>query len=184
MHKTNRLVSLGLVAAAFAVALSSKLGCAAPITYSINQTGWNLGGVVSGEFEGEDLNQNGHLELAAGEITRYEINFSGGLSIPAFTHTLNDLLYFDYTLGSGGFRPSFPLYSLGSGYSYDADDYIIASPEFWSTPGSPSYTWTASNAKVSNDAMVSRIPAPETLALVVPGLLFLAYARSGAGNKQ
>jgi hypothetical protein len=180
MHKTNRLVSLRHVTAVLAVALSSKLACAAPITYSINQTGWNFGGVVAGEFEGEDFNQNGHLELDAGEITRYEINFSGGLTIPAFTHTLNDLLYFDYTLGSGGFRPSFPLYSLGSGYSYDADDYLIASPEFWSTPGSLSYTWTANNATVSNDAMASHIPSPATLALVVPGLLFLAFAHSGA----
>lgn len=176
---TNRLVSLRHIAAAVAVALSSKFACAAPITYGIEQTGWNLGGVVTGEFEGEDLNQNGHLELAAGELTRYEITFSGGSSVPAFKHTLSDLLFFDYTLGSGGFRPSFPLYSFGSGYSYDADDYIIASADFWSTPGSSRYTWTARNATVSNDAMVSQIPAPTTLALVVPGILLLAFARSG-----
>lgn len=176
---------LGRLAAVAGMALYAGFTSATPITYSIHQPGWALGGEVNGMFEGEDLNHDGHIELAAGEVSRYEISFVGGWFIPAFTHTLNDLLYFDYTLGSGGFRPSFPLYSLGAGYFYDADDHAIGSLT-GGMFGLTGYNWTVS------DATVLPVPAPATLPLVLPGLLFLAFGslkrsarmrfRQGASN--
>lgn len=182
----TRMISsrLGRVVAVISLALSGGFACAMPMTYSIyqpgfgafgvgpNGPGWGLGGgFVTGLFEGEDLNHDGFIELAAGELTRYEISFSGDEFIPAFSHSLDDLLYFNYTVGSSGFRPSFPLYSFGSGYSYDADDYIIGVQNY------SRLTTTVSNATVS------RIPAPATLFLVLPGLLFMALHARRGNNK-
>lgn len=169
----------GRLAAMVGLALSAGFACATPMTYSIYQPGWSVspyvwgiqsppwyvGGVVSGLFEGEDLNQNGHIELAEGEVSRYEISYSGNSFIPVFTHSLNDLLYLDYTLGSGGFGPSF-LYSFGSGYIYDADDRILGLPDL------SVVSTTASHA------IVSPIPTPATLCLLLPGLLFIAFRKN------
>ncbi|AOY57286.1 hypothetical protein [Desulfococcus multivorans] len=99
---------------------------AIPTTYSISQSGWSSGGTVTGFFSGEDLDHDGYINLANGEVDSYQIEFSGNTLVAAFTHTLADLQYFNYTVGSSGFGPSFPLYSFGSGYSYDADDGLIS----------------------------------------------------------
>jgi len=165
---------LGRFAVMAGLALSAGSASATPMTYSIYQPGWSFspyvwgigstpwyaGGIVSGLFEGEDLNHDGHIEFAAGEVTRYEISYSGNSFIPAFTHTLNDLLYLDYTLGSGGFRPSI-LYSFGSGYIYDADDHILGLPDL------------SVVSTTASDATVSPVPAPATPFLVLSGLLLM-----------
>ena len=172
---------LGRFAAIVGMAMYVGFAYSTPMTYSIDQPGWSFspyvfgigstpwyaGGVVSGFFAGEDLNQDGHIVFADGEVTGYEISYSGNSFIPAFTHSLSDLLYFDYTVGSGGFRPSFPLYSFGSGYFYDADDHILGLPDL------------SVVSTTASDATVSVIPAPATIALVLPGLLFLALRPRG-----
>lgn len=166
---------LGRFATMVGMVLYVGFSNATPMTYSIYQPGWSFspyvfgigstpwyaGGVVTGLFAGEDMNHDGHIVFADGEITGYEISYSGNSFIPAFTHSLDDLVNLDYTLGSGGFRPSF-LYSFGSGYIYDADDHVLGLPDL------SIFSTTAS------DATVSAIPAPATLFLVLPGLLFLA----------
>jgi hypothetical protein len=124
--------------------------------------GWSGGGAVTGYFSGEDLNHDGYINLANGEVDAYQITFSGNSIVPDFTHTLGDLQFFRYTVGSTGFRPSFPLYSFGSGYFYDADDHVIGLPDL-------------SVATVTReDALVTSIPEPSTAAIIAVGLFVLA----------
>lgn len=169
-------VCRGLLVAMAWMAFSPGFAGAAPMTYSINQPGWSFspyvwgigstpwypGGVVSGFFEGEDLNHDGHISFAAGEVTGYQISYSGNSFIPAFTHSLADLQYLDYPLGSAGFQPGI-LYSSGSGFIYDADDRVLGLPDLSVVSTTASF------------AAVSPVPAPATLSLVLPGLLFMAF---------
>ena len=55
----------------------------------------------------------------------YRVKFVGSIFTPDFTHTLSDLSFFRYTIGSAGFPPSFPMFSSGNGLAYDADDRVI-----------------------------------------------------------
>lgn len=93
--------------------------------YRIEQCGWQGGGTVIGEFVGEDRNRDGFIDLNQGEVLSYSVTFSGNNLVPKFTHSLNDLKYFRYTIGSSGFRPSYPLSSDNGVTLYDADDYSI-----------------------------------------------------------
>lgn len=157
---------LKLVGAIAAVLMAGNAAVGAPQTYSIKQSGWSSGGEVVGYFSGEDFNNNGFLELFNDEISAYNVSFTGNAYVPAFTHNLTDLKFFTYTIGSTGFRPSFPLFSCGSGYFYDADDYLIG----LCTNGVQDLqvnkmTWTAQNARVT-----AEVPEPSTVSVMALGL--------------
>ena len=122
------LVLLGL-----ALVFTTMLSVASGKEYKFTQDGWHLafspftpsGGKIIGSFSGDDLNNNGIIELANNEVTSYLVEFTGSIFTQDFTHTLDDLFFFEYTIGSTGFPPSFPLYSAGGGFGYDADDRAI-----------------------------------------------------------
>lgn len=153
-------------------ALSGALGTAAadPVTYLLTQGSWTQGGEVTGSFTGEDLNGDGFIDLSFGEVFDYQITFSGNSVIPAFTHTFSELLFFRYTVGSTGFRPSFPLYSLGSGYFYDADDYLVGLPDLSRA------SLSSEDARVTP---IAEVGEPGSIGLLVFALLALAVVRSG-----
>ena len=156
-HTTRLVVFASFVLAATQVH-------AIPTTYSISQSGWSSGGTVTGFFSGEDLDHDGYINLANGEVDSYQIEFSGNPLVAAFTHTLADLQFFNYTVGSPGFGPSVPLYSFGSGYFYDADDHLIGLPDL-------SVTTFA-----TNDALVKPVPESMTIHLIAVGLVGLWLA--------
>lgn len=157
-NSTNRLI----VFASFLLATTQVH--ANPITYSISQSGWSNGGTVTGFFSGEDRDHDGNINLASGEVDSYQMEFSGNTLVSAFTHTLTDLLFFNYTVGSTGFKPSFPLYSFGSGYFYDADDHLIGLPDL------------SVATFAADDAQVRFVPEPTTIPLVAIGLAGLWLA--------
>jgi len=169
----NTLLNGWALTGAIVVALTAaNSAAAAPQTYSLKQAGWSSGGEVNGYFSGEDLDKNGFLELFNGEISAYSVSFTGNDYVPAFTHNLSDLKFFSYTIGSPGFRPSFPLFSCGSGYFYDADDYMIG----LCTNGvqdlqANTWTWTGQNALVA-----AELPEPSTLSVMAFGLMAASVA--------
>lgn len=169
----NRFIKeLSLIGAVVGALLAANSAVAGPQTYSLKQSGWSSGGEISGYFVGEDLNQNGFLELFNGEISAYNVSFTGNAYVPAFTHNLTDLQFFSYTIGSTGFRPSVPLFSCGSGYFYDADDYLIGV----CTNGvqdlqDSRMTWTGQNALVA-----AEVPEPSTASVMAFGLMAASMA--------
>ena len=143
------------------------------IVYKITQDGWfelgfpNIpsGGKIIGSFSGEDLNNDGVIDLADNEVTYYLVKFVGSIFTPDFTHTLSDLSFFRYTIGSEGFPPSFPLFSTGDGLTYDADDKVIFGPVGC---GSQPCVYVEATEQ---PAFVTRVPEPSSLALISCGLV-------------
>ena len=159
-------------------------GHAGVMAYKISQDGWSVpgfpnipsGGRIFGSFSGEDLNHDGFIELEDGEVNSYLVKFVDSLFTPDFTHTLDNLSFFRYDLGSVGFPPSFPLFSSGNGLGYDADDRVIFGPVGCSAPDCVYVEST------SQPAFVTRISEPTILSLMAFGVLFFLGA-SFAGRR-
>lgn len=133
--------------------------------FTFSQSGWlgeGLGGTVQGSFSGSDANSDGTLQLS--ELTSYEANFSGAQSGISFNHNLLNLDFFEFTLGSSGFPPSFPLFSNDGSFGYDADDQTIFDQPF----GQGIIFSTREPARVVSEP--SAVPEPSALF----GLLTLA----------
>lgn len=122
-----KLAKLSLIAA---LLLTCQSHAWAVEYFMIKQGGWVGNGQVEGIFSGKDTNNDGFINLADGEVFSYVIKFSGNSFIKDFTHDLTDLRFFRYTIGSTGFRPSFPLFSENGINFYDADDHIIFETNF------------------------------------------------------
>jgi PEP-CTERM motif len=159
---------------AVAIALLSAVSASATI-FTISQFGWTGGGVITGSFSGQDIDNDGYIDLVSDEVSSYQVTFSGNALIASFTHDLSDLKSFRYTVGSSGFRPSFPLYSTDGTYFYDADDYTIARND-------RSVLITATEGGVAHDALVVVVPEPATSMLfgaALCGILLVRYRRVG-----
>jgi len=175
MRKPNLLQKLAIVGVAGAISaisleITNSSVQAAVVNFNISQSGWDGGGEVMGMFSGEDINEDGFINIVDNEVFSYMIEFKGNAIIPDFTHNLNDLLFFRYTLGSGGFRPSFPLFSDSGSFFYDADDGAIGD----SPPITGRFVSTALAAAVN----VKIVPEPSTV------LGLLAFGCLGLGLKR
>ena len=148
----NKLITIKKTILVLCLLLFTNSSFATIIDYQISQEGWKGGGVVKGVFSGEDIDNNGFLSI--NELSSYDVNLSGNIFIDDFVHSLTDLQYFNYTINTAGFRPSYPLFSNNGTYFYDADDHVI---------GKSDYSLFTSTQQ---DAMVSKVPAPSTLALM------------------
>ena len=78
------------------LALSAGAG-AVPITLGFSQAGFDIGGRISGQFRGEDLDANGQLDYFAGEISAFNIAYTDAGGALQFSLGLADLsgLVFD-----------------------------------------------------------------------------------------
>lgn len=61
-------------------------------TYSFNQAGYSSGGEVSGYFSGTDINGDGYINGANGEISDFQLSFSGNAAVNAFNIDYSDFL--------------------------------------------------------------------------------------------
>lgn len=171
-------------------------------TFNFHQAGYSSGGEVSGYFSGTDLNGDGYLNGAHGEISDFQLSFAGNASIGAFSVDYADFLQtvsigwgLIYRLGSATIGTEFNGLADGmllvfnfdaSGTPQDsisavqlADNFLGANTSGIQSLTPPSVFGTASDAYGNIDMAF----APMTLALQSvpePGSLALA-ALGGAG---
>lgn len=81
-------------------ALVAGASPAAATDYVFTQTGYSGGGVVSGHFQGVDLDNNGQIVSWQGEVLEFSLTFSGDAVVPDFTHDLSNLFGLVYVVGS------------------------------------------------------------------------------------
>ena len=86
------------------------------IGYNFIHEGFDEGATATGMFFGEDLNMDGQLSSANGEVTDFMMSFSGNSLVGAFTADFNDLFGLVYDLGFGP--------ELGDGLTIDAEEGI------------------------------------------------------------
>lgn len=91
MNRTIRVLALA------GLCLASGLLQAAPITRNFSATGFDGGGTLSGSFTGEDTGgTSGVIEASLdplfNELTAFEVSYSGGTLVSAFTLNLTDFL--------------------------------------------------------------------------------------------
>jgi hypothetical protein len=115
------LLSLGL--ASTAIAQSQ--------TFEFFQTGFSEGAMVTGSFTGEDLDSNGQLSAFTGEITDFQMAFSGNSVVAGFTLDFADLQGLVYDLDGGPIGDGLTLDvegigAGGQGFSYAAGPGPVA----------------------------------------------------------
>lgn len=91
-----KVLSLKVLLVSAILALSAGAG-AVPITLGFSQAGFDIGGRISGQFSGEDLDANGQLDYFAGEISAFSIAYTDAGGALQFSLGLADLsgLVFD-----------------------------------------------------------------------------------------
>ncbi len=176
--------STRLLASLAATLLVAAATPASAQSYVFSQSGFDGGGSLSGTFTGTDLDNNGWLDSAFGEITAFSVSFSGDANVGAFTHGFDDLVGLVYRLNGdmfiGNDGPDGAGEQIGS---WGSDDILYQS----GTGLVNSVTDLSTNA-VSTTAQwvsVSAVPEPESYALMLFGLSLVALrAKRRAGVRQ
>lgn len=95
----NRALTILMVAGLFLSASAAQA-----LQYTFTQDGWEGGALVTGSFEGVDLNNDGfiagNLYSNMNEITAFSMSYSGSASVEAFSQTLTDLDYFSWKIST------------------------------------------------------------------------------------
>lgn len=81
--------------------------------YAFSQDGFAGGGIVTGLFEGADLNNDGFIQGTTfieglAEISAFSVSWSGNGFMPAFSQTLSDLTHFSYNTSKSVLGDVFP----------------------------------------------------------------------------
>ncbi|WP_013322076.1 PEP-CTERM sorting domain-containing protein [Gloeothece verrucosa] len=66
------------------------------LTFNFTQQGWTQGGILSGSFSGEDLNNDNLIEKT--EVTDFSFAWSGNSSVPSFKHDFSNLFNWEFSL--------------------------------------------------------------------------------------
>lgn len=164
-------------------------------TYTFHQEAYSGGGAVNGSFSGTDLNGDGYINGAYGEIDNFQLSFAGNAAVAAFSIDYTDFLHtlaigwgLIYRVGSTTIGTE--LNGLSDGmlmvFNFDANgnprDAVaalpIANPVFAAAPGmlgiaSADIFGTASDGSGNIDMAftpmslsLQNVPEPGSLALV------------------
>lgn len=96
------MTPIRLLPLAAGLCMTLALPAAQAERYALQQGGFTTGGSFSGYFEGSDLDGDGILSLADGEITAFELHWQDDAYIAPFTLGLDDLYGFVWKLGRPG----------------------------------------------------------------------------------
>ena len=153
-------------------------------TYNFSQDGFTGGGLIAGTFDAIDLDMNGQISFFDGEVTKFDLSFSGNSIVGTFTFTFNDLygLVYDLNseyLGDGITGDNEGILSYSDSYEYASG--LGALPEL----GGGGRVTDITEKKESNTEeliAVSSVPIPATFWILGSGLLGLAGFRRKVKN--
>lgn len=156
---------------------------AVPITYNFSQSGFVGGGTITGSFTGDDVNADGELVflpvLSQFEVSAFMATWSGNATVPATSWSFSNLIGLVYELGTGDIGDDGPLFLEGIGaLNLGGFRWIsgIGPGGFGAAPGGGIQGPSGVIITSSNLVNVG-IPVPTTLALFIPGLAGLGFAR-------
>ena len=151
------------------------------VKYNFSQSGYDEGAIVTGMFEGEDVDGDGYLvsdisELSLSEVTAFNMKFSGNSMVPAFSLGLADLQILSYGLNGGPLGDSRrELISAAANSDLDAG-FTIISDETGEDDNLITSVVFLQDSPISNSSelvIISAVPLPAAVWLFGSGLLGL-----------
>ena len=110
-YKWKKILAIASVITAFNVFAQ---GSASAVSFNFTQAGWTAGGIVTGSFEGEDL--NGDSIISEIEVSNFSSSWSGNSVVPALNFT--DVDDWQFSLSQGQLISGFTSQAT-SVWSYD-----------------------------------------------------------------
>jgi hypothetical protein len=171
---------IGAIAAAAAIACAApafagvdfsdqlvQVSQISPGMFDFSEGGFSAGAKVTGSFAGTDLDGNGQLSSFEGEVTAFDMAFSGNAEVFAFTRGLPDLFGLVYDLNGG---------PLGDGTTGDVEGIgVFTLPGYIVGPGPLGNVCDGTNVC----GEVFSVPEPATWAI-----LLLGFGGVGATLRQ
>ena len=179
MHlcKINRARSTVL-----SIGLSVLVSTSMAATYSLSQGGYTGGGTISGSFTGVDLDNDGQILSFLGEITNYNISFSGDSIVPNFNHNYSDLFGLVYNVGSGRIDDASNGFGVGVASNWLGTvgfDYASGYGPTGGIGGIVRDISTQATSVTGEFVTVSSVPEPGSIPLLLAGGLLLTLRFSG-----
>jgi len=131
--------------------------------FTFVQAGFSDGAEVTGSFSGIDLDGNGQLSTFEGELTAFDMSFSGNSLVDSFSLGLDDLFGLVFDLDG----------DIGDGLDLDIEGIGAAAGSFAYAMGPGPFFECDGGAC----GVVSQTPEPSALALFGLGLLGVGLVR-------